>query len=98
LSDPTKTPVRGGLTTALLPKPLAGWSHNCLLRETPVRGGLTIAEPETGTGDRDRPVTGFWYFLKIRSVTMADSEPDEDGSAEVSCQDQQNSEGDDDVQ
>jgi hypothetical protein len=29
---------------------------------------------------------------------MADSEPDEDGSAEVSCQEQQNSEGDDDVQ
>jgi hypothetical protein len=28
---------------------------------------------------------------------MADSEPDEDGSAEVSCEEQQNSEGDDDV-
>jgi hypothetical protein len=29
---------------------------------------------------------------------MADSDPDEDGSAEVSCQEQQNSEGDDDVE
>jgi hypothetical protein len=27
----------------------------------------------------------FWYF---RSVTMTDSEPDEDGSAEVSCEEQ----------
>jgi hypothetical protein len=53
---------------------------------------------ETGTGDRDRPVTGLSYFLKIRSVTMVDSDPDEDGSAEVSCQEQQNSEGDDDVE
>jgi hypothetical protein len=29
---------------------------------------------------------------------MVDSDPDEDGSAEVSCQEQQNSEGDDDVE
>ena len=29
---------------------------------------------------------------------MGDSDPDEDGSAEVSCQDEQNSEGDDDVE
>ncbi len=29
---------------------------------------------------------------------MADSDPDEDGSAEVSCQEQQNSEGDEDVE
>ncbi len=29
---------------------------------------------------------------------MTDSDPDEDGSAEVSCQEQQNSEGDDDVE
>ena len=48
------------------------------------RGGLTFALTETGTGDRDRPVTGLSYFLKIRSVTMGDSDPDEDGSAEVS--------------
>ena len=92
--------------------PSLGWSHNCLLRKTPVRGGLTIAcfekplvrggltigEPETGTGDRDRPVTGFWYFLKIRIVTMSDSDPDEEWSAEESCQEEQNSEGGDDVQ
>ena len=29
-------------------------SHNCSAPKTPVRSGLTIAEPETGTGDRDR--------------------------------------------
>ncbi len=43
-------------------------------------------------------MTGFLYFLKIRSVAMADSAPDEDGSAKVSCQEQQNSEGDEDVE
>ncbi len=42
-------------------------------------------------------MTGFWYFLKI-SVTMADSDPGEQGSAEESCQEQQNSEGGDDAQ
>jgi hypothetical protein len=43
-------------------------------------------------------VTGFWYFLQIPSVTMTDSDPGEEGSAEESCAEQQNSEGDDDVQ
>ncbi len=43
-------------------------------------------------------MTGFWYFLQIPSVTMTDSDPGEEGSAEESCAEQQNSEGDDDVQ
>jgi hypothetical protein len=84
-SDPPKTPVRGGLFFALLQKPRSG-VVSFLHKRRP--------EPETG----DRPVTGFWYFLKIRSVTMADSDPDEDGWEEVSCEEQQNSEGDDDVE
>ncbi len=33
-------------------------SLNCLLPGTPVQPGLTIQEPETGTGDRDRPREG----------------------------------------
>jgi hypothetical protein len=43
-------------------------------------------------------VTGFLCFLKIRSVTMSDSEPEEDGWEEGSHDEQQNSEGNDDVE
>ena len=55
---------------------------------TPVRlflvlfSSFTTARPGPGTGHR--PVTGFWFFVKIPSVTMTDSEPEDDGSEEGS--------------
>jgi hypothetical protein len=61
---------------------------------------LVNGDRERGAGTGDRSVTGFWYFLKIRSVTMDESDPDdsEDGWEEVSCEEPQNSEGGDDVE
>jgi hypothetical protein len=91
-------PVPGPAIVGPPQNPGPGWSHNCSAPKTPVPGGLTIAQTETGTGDRGPAGDRVLVFLKIRSVTMTDSAPDEDGSAEVSCEEQQNSEGDDDVE
>ena len=42
-------------------------------------------------------MTGFWFFAKIPSVTMADSEAEDDGSEQGSRHEEESEEGDDDV-
>ncbi len=45
-----------------------------------------------------RPMTGFWFFVKISSVTMTDSETEDDGWEQGSRDEEQSEEGTDDVQ
>ncbi len=43
-------------------------------------------------------MTGFWFFVKIPSVTMTDSETEDDGWEQGSRDEEQSEEGADDVQ
>jgi len=43
-------------------------------------------------------VTGFWFFVKIPSVTMTDSASEDDGSEEGSRHEEESEYGDDDVE
>jgi hypothetical protein len=52
--------------------------------------------PQTETGDRGP--AGDWVLVFSENTKCHDSEPDEDGSGEVSCEEKQNSKGDDDVE
>jgi hypothetical protein len=47
--------------------------------------------PGPGTGDR--PVTGLWFFVKISSLTMPDSETEDDGWEQGSRDEEQSEEG-----
>jgi hypothetical protein len=52
--------------------------------------------PGSGTGDR--PVTGSWFFVKIPSVTMTNSETEDDGWEQWSRDEEQSEEGVGEVQ
>jgi hypothetical protein len=97
---PPKTPVRGGRICWTPQKPRGGLSVVVSFvpcSEKPGPGWSPLwptGRPGPGTGDRS--VTGFWFFVKIRSVTMPDSEFEKDGWEEGSRDEQQNTEGDDD--
>jgi hypothetical protein len=58
-----------------------------------------MCDPPKNTGTGHRPMTRFWFFVKIPSVTMTDSETEDDGWEPGSRDEEQSEEGgDDDVE